>query len=524
MKFERKNFKGKLILIPAVAAFLLALIPTLTHSWPLSWDIMYHVQYAKIYAQQGFTLVDPLLNSPTGQVIGYPPLFHLLLAALGTVLKVDYFQIARFMQPFIAMSIVLSVSYVTKKLYGEVAGVSAGFILLSSYMLTRLVLPIPENLALIFLPLSVYLYYISITEKTLKYAVISGILFILVCLSHQAAILCLILVIIVFTLLEIILSRNITVLKNFGAFLSVGIILGILGIITLLILKPELVYNVIHNGMQSIGFGTKLYYNKTFSNIGYLSHLGVFVSLFAMVGAVLSIKLRSKKGLFILTWIFVLFLLSKAYWFGINVISYRVLVYILIPMTILGGFGLSHVYYHLKDHKRFSSPRFRSAFLIAVLGLSMFFGVLTVTNPEMGVFYAKPVSGNFQIAPPTASEVELASWFKANGNRSESILTTNQYSGMLVSSYAEMPMHYNFENFNSTTSKSAFQNEGIGYIILDKRLTVPSENGTFYLQKENSEFYPLYYYSGNISTHINEIVPSFAKLVYQNQDFLVFKV
>lgn len=524
MKFGRKNFKGKLILIPALAAFLLALIPTITHNWPLSWDILYHVQYAKIYAQQGFTLTDPLLNAPTGQTIGYPPLFHLLLAALGTVLKVDYFQIARFMQPVIAMSIVLSVSYVAKKIYGEVAGLSAGFLLVSSYMLTRLVLPIPENLALIFLPLSVYFYYISITEKTLKYAVISGILFILVCLSHQAAILCLILVIIAFTLLEIILSRKITVLKNFGAFLSVGIILGIIGLIMLLILKPELLNSIIQNGTQAIGFGTKLNYNKTFSGIGYLSHLGALVSLFALVGAVLSIKLRSKKGLFVLTWIAVLFLLSKAYWFGINVISYRVLVYLLIPMVILGGFALSHVYYHLKDYKRFSSPRFRSSFLIAVLSLSMFFGVLTVTNSEMGVFYAKPASGNFQIAPPTTSEVELAGWFKSNGVKNESILTNNLYSGTLVSSYADMPLHYGFEYFNGSTPQSDFQKEGIGYIVLDKRLTLPSKNGTFYLQKENSEFYPMFYYTGDITSHLNEIVPSFAKLVYQNQDFLVFKV
>ena len=48
-------------------------------------------------------------------------------------------------------------------------------------------------------------------------------------------------------------------------------------------------------------------------------------------------------------------LLSKAYWFGINVISYRVLVYLLIPLSILGGFGLSQVYYKFKDYKIVSS-------------------------------------------------------------------------------------------------------------------------------------------------------------------------
>ena len=127
---NKNRLKNLIWIIPAIIAFLIALIPTLKYQWPLSWDIIYHIQYAQIYAKYGFVLTDPLLDSPVGQKIGYPPLFHLLLAYLGLITKVDLFQIARSMQPFLAMFIVLSVTYVGKKLYGTIAGISAGFLLI----------------------------------------------------------------------------------------------------------------------------------------------------------------------------------------------------------------------------------------------------------------------------------------------------------------------------------------------------------------------------------------------------------
>ena len=174
------NSRKYLILIPAIAALIIALIPTLKYQWPLGWDIIYHVQYAQVYAHNGFTLINPLLNAPVGQKIGYPPLFHFLIAAMGTGLGIDFFQVARLLQPLLAMAIVLSVSYVAYKLYGEIAGIGAGFLMLSSMLVERMILALPENLALIFIPLAVYLYYRSIQDKKLKMAILGGLLFILV--------------------------------------------------------------------------------------------------------------------------------------------------------------------------------------------------------------------------------------------------------------------------------------------------------------------------------------------------------
>ncbi len=64
------------------------------------------------------------------------------------------------------------------------------------------------------------------------------------------------------------------------------------------------------------------------------------VLIFAVIGVVFAIKKMQKKNIYIIVWIVTMFLLSEAYWFGINVISYRVLIYLLIPLSILGGFGV----------------------------------------------------------------------------------------------------------------------------------------------------------------------------------------
>ncbi len=511
-------------IIPAITVFLIALIPTLKYGWPLSFDIIYHVQYAQIYAQHGFVLVDPLLNAPSGQNMGYPPLFHFLIACIGTLLKIDFFQVARFLQPILAMFIVLSVSYVATKFYGRIAGISAGFLMISSYLITRIVLPIPENLALIFLPIAVYLYYKSINERILKYALISGSIFLLTILIHPAAPLCLFLVVTSFTILGLIINRDINILKNYAAFFIFLIILIVGGLITIFLLKPELFSSIMHQGLAAIGFGTQLYYNKPMGAFSYLRNIGILALVFAVTGAVFAFKKMHKKHMYIFIWILAMFLLSNVYWFGINVISYRVLIYLLIPISILGGFGLSQVYYKFKEYKTISSRSFRSAFLICIFVLSILSGVLTVENPKLATFGATTKFGYIQTAPPTNSEIDMANWFNENGNKSRSVLISNLYSGYFLAAESGMPIHKNFEKFNKRTPLSLFEKEKIGYIVYDKQLTFNSTNGTIYVQKVDSEFSPIYYFSGDIHANIDKIIPDNVKVVYENKDFIICKV
>lgn len=512
-------------IIPAIVVFFIALIPTLKYQWPLSWDIMMHIQYAEVYTHYGYVLKDPLLNAPFGLKIGYPPLFHFLIAGLGTLLKIDYFQIARCIQPVLAMFIILSVSYVGTKFYGKIAGISAGFLMISSYLITRIVLPIPENLALIFLPLAVYLYYRSIKDGILKYALIAGILFILTILIHPAAPLCLFLIITGFTALGLILNRNVNVLKSYGAFLIFLVILIIGGLITLFLFKPDVFNSLIQQGITAAtGYSTSINYTQTMSIRSYLGNIGFLVLIFAVIGGVIALRKMQKKHMFIFTWILTMFLLSNVYLLGINVITYRVLIYLLIPLSILGGFGLSQIYYTFKEYKIFSSRLFRSGFLICIFVLASVLGVLTVENPKIATFGTTTEFGYVHIAPPSDSEVDLANWFNKNGDKNKSIVISNLYTGFFLSDETGMPISYGFEYFYTHPSQFGFKADKVGYIVYDKRLSFKSKNGTFYMQKASSQFHPLYYFSGDISANINKIIPDYVKVVYENKDFIICKV
>lgn len=529
---QEKLQKWHVWIIPAIIAFLIALIPTLKFQWPLSWDIIIHVQYTMVYTKYGLVLTDPLLNAPFGQKIGYPPLFHFLLAALGMITKVDYFQIARALQPIFAMLIVLSVSFIARKFYGAIAGISAGFLVLSSFLLGRIMLPIPENMALIFLPLSVYFYYRCIKENLLKYAFISSILFVVIILTHIAASFILFLIITIFSLLELMAYRNIRIFKFYGAFLLIPACLVMVGLLYLLLFQPDVLYSILNEGISvATGIATSIAYNRPLSMEGYLN-LGIMVLIFGFIGIIFSLnKMRGKalhklpkKDLLILIWILLMFLLSIAYIFGINIISYRLLVYLLLPLSIIGGFGLNELYERLKTSKSLSSDKFRASLLVAVFSLAILSGVLTVENPDFGTFQVKNEYGSLDIAPPSDSMVDLAGWFNAHGDKNKSILTNNLFTGTFLATMSGMPIHYGFESFNKDTSQSALKDAKIGYLVLDKRLSFNSDNETLKLIYVKSEFYPMVYFNKPVSESLEELLPDFVKVVYENQDYIVCQI
>lgn len=543
MNFELN--KKYIIALPALAALIIALIPTIKYYWPLGWDIFYHIQYAQVYTQYGFILTDPQLNAPIGRKIAYPPLFHFLIAGIGSFLSVDYFQVARFLQPLFAMSIVLSVSYVAYKFYGALAGLGAGFMILSSYLLGRIILPLPENLALIFLPLAVCLYYLSIKNENLKTAFFGGILLMAVILTHQGATLCLILTIVAITILEIFFTRNISVLKNFTLFFLALILTIFAGIIYLLISSPALFHNILGQGITSItGMSTSLPLNRSIGIFSYLGNLGILVLIFSMIGGISIVKkLHTKnierKDMVILVWIVTMFLLSNAYWFGINVISYRVLIYLLIPLSILGGYGLSKVYQKIKNNGRLSSQKMHTVFVVAFVCLALLSGILTVENPKIGVYGVKNQEGFVQTAPPSESEVDLARWFTENGNSSRYVVISNQFTGMFLAAETNMSFRNGFKYYSTNINVpveeksrksvnnhtlSFFKEKNVGYVVYDKRLVISPEEKTLALRVIDTEFFSLHYFTRDIHSNINRIKNEFARVVYENNDFIVCEI
>ena len=134
-------------------------------------------------------------------------------------------------------------------------------------------------------------------------------------------------------------------------------------------------------------------------------------------------------------------------------------------------------------------------FLLVVFSLAVVFGILTAANPTMGTFSAKTEFGSVQIAPPSESEVELADWFKVNGNKNQSILIQNIYTGIFIAEQTGIPINFGFEYLNSSTPRSFFDIGNVGYIVYDKRLVLPTENASLNESKVTTELYPLFYFN-----------------------------
>ena len=507
-------------------AFLIALIPTLTNQWPLTLDIFYHIHIAQIYSHYGFTLIDPLVNPPVGTPINYPPLFSLLIVFLGAVLKINYFQVARLIQPFMAFFIVLSVSYVGKKFYGDIAGISAGFLILSSYLFSRVVSPLPESLALIFVPLVIYFYYRAINSKTYKYALLSSLLFFIVILTHQETTLILFTVVTIITVVTGLLNREITflkrILKNYALFLSLPLIAALILYITSIIIHPIFANNFLHT--VAAEYLAPLPFSDPISDLKYVAYLGI-VLIFALIGSIVALKRRDCRDIFILVWIIVIFFVSKSYLIGVNVYTIRLLIHLLLPLSIVGGLGLNYLY---NDYKKteFPSKSIRSIFLITIFLISTLFAITTVTDTNFQIiphYNTEPYGTNDvqipQIAPPTSSDTQLAAWFEKYGDKKSVVVSNNYETNQFILTTTGQPIadvisseHVIMWGFRT----SELTQKNIGYFVVDKRLNFSSnttpviDHGAFIFFNNN----------GNLTSQLQ----SNFKLVYQNQDYMVYKI
>ncbi len=519
-----KNFnKNFLIFIPSIMAFFIGLIPTLHYGWPLSWDILHHVHIAEVYANYGLTLTDPLISLQNGpQKIGYVPLFHLFIVAIGSITKINYFQIARYLQPLIAFGIVLSVSYVGYKFYGLVAGISAGFLILASNLVNRIVLPIPENIALIIFPIAVYFFYMSLKRNNHQYALISGLMLILMVLVHQSAAFLLFLTITAFVIIGSILNRDLHIFSRYIVWIMPPIFLSFISAAVIIVLDPNVVHTIVQNGIGAVtGYRDSISYdyNQPLSLINYVRQLGIITIIFAFIGGIVSFrphlpKKVASKNVLIIVWIVAMFVFSKINWFGINMISYRVLIYLLLPLSILGGFGLYKIYNWIRKKKLSVLPVghliLGIIFLFAVVN-----GALIAGNPKIATFGAQTEFGTINTAPPSSSEIDLANWFNKNGDKNKRVVISNYYSGMFLVADTMQPLSKDNRVLVGKISQSSLIKEKIGYIVYDKRLKFSSKN-----QLYRAEPGGLVYFSKDI----HRIIPEYAKVVYENKDFIVCKI
>jgi hypothetical protein len=126
---------------------------------------------------------------------------------------------------------------------------------------------------------------------------------------------------------------------------------------------------------------------------------------------------------------------------------------------------------------------------------------------------------NPQIAPPSNSDVDMANWFKQNGDKNKSVLITNLNSGIILMALSGQPIStINTTSLHYLDGTSKIKNSTIGnkigYLVYDKRLTFSSQNSTSIILGQ------YVYFSKNIHT----IIPSNAHIVHENDNYIICEI
>lgn len=438
------------------------LIPTLKFQWPLSWDIYYHVHLAQLYLEYGFTFWDPLTVAPYGRPIAYPPVFHLLLAGLSYVSGTNPFQVARFLQPFLAMALVLSITYVTNRLFGFVSGVSAGILtILSLITINRGFFASSGTLSLILMPLVLYAYYRANEDGNFKFLLVSAVLCGVVFLTHSLTAFMMLSVVFIFAAVMKLLKRTFNT-KYLAIFLVITVGMALIWWGPLYILyHPQI----------NIFPGYPLPISQY-----YIRYLGIIPTLLATIGALFLLKKGENKGIFVLVWSLSILLLSRAYFIGIDLIPVRVLEVASYPIIIMAGYGLAVTLdalenrlnrINLGNRQNGNISRSKNIKLTILIFLSLFTlvsgavfadgytpnlvsqddshsnyifpnSVHLLFNPLDYIFKFQVIADRFGDLTLAQNRGDVVEWFKNNGEKDKTVYSVDSYMDTIIVSTTRM--------------------------------------------------------------------------------------
>jgi len=124
-----------------------------------------------------------------------------------------------------------------------------------------------------------------------------------------------------------------------------------------------------------------------------------------------------------------------------------------------------------------------------------------------------------QIAPPTNSDTDLAKWFNKYGDKKSVVVSNNYETNQFILTLTGQPIADVLSSEHVITwgfGTSELAQKNIGYFVFDKRLTFSTNSSPVV---SHGAF--IYF---NKNYNITSILPSNLKLIYENQNYMVFRV
>jgi hypothetical protein len=445
LNYIQKNRNSFLVFIPAIITFFLVLIPTIKYSVPLSGETFYHLTIIQFYSGNGISWSNNflLLAAPS-----YSPLFDFFILAMSKILSLNSIIILKCLQPVFAFLIVLSFSFTAYKFYNVVTGFLTGIFIFFSALFSKIIFTTPEAMILIIIPLLVYFYVNTLENKSLKYSLLSGILLGLAFLTQTISATIIFSMITIFTLIIFIIKKEV----NFKAY---WILTGISILIAAIWWVPVFII-----GSFSFPMFISPYLSQMVAINKYPEVLGIIPLIFAFIGTFYLIKRKQIKDILILTWLFMIVILSFTQFLNSSLGADYILALAIFPLMVMAGIGVQCI--RIEGDKR---PIYALTAVILILGAYYGFGIVNSIQPE------------------SASQIEVAQWFKNQDDKSRIAISNNSSLNAVIFSISNQSVHYGPQYLQMSENLNIKKyllgkyntldtiNDNVGYIILSKNVT-----------------------------------------------------
>lgn len=484
------NFNNKkLILLPATITCIISLLLVYKFTFPISWDVYYHIHMANLYMTNGLVFWDYSTVAPHGRLIMYPPLFHLFLATISNITHISLVNITRFLQPVFAFFVIYIISYSSYRLYSIKHGVITGFLgMLSFVTFNRSVICTPATIAIALSMIVCVLFFIGFRDNNKKDILLSAIFLGLICNLHMATSIMTIGVVGLYGLIQLVRKQ-----LN-SKYLLIYII------ISMIIALPWWLYILINYGL----FFNSIAGNPLFIGVYFYKYYGIIPLLFTIIGFYTLYKNKSNKSLFLVVWSLSLVLLSQVTYLGIETVSIRILEVASYPLILISGVGFIEVCNYIKNKNMkkllvillvmfsvLSVVAYVDSYTPDVLADNDYNTTLIPTEMHMVIdpigTISKPsiISSRFSDATLAHDRYHVMSWFVNNSDGSllvsedsvmDTIVVSTSNTPVVYGGFTESipvyvvdPIHI-IENHST---ESELSDLGVGYILLKHDTPIP---------------------------------------------------
>ncbi len=319
----------KLLVLPALMSFILSLLLLYKFTFPISWDVYYHIHMIDLYIQNGLVFWDYATVAPKGRLIMYPPLFHLCMGFISKTLNINPVELCRGIQPFFSFYLISTITYVSYKLTDTKTAVLTGFLSMFCFItFNRSVICTPATIAIGLFLLSILFVYKAVTDNSMKSLVLSAVFLSLIWNLHMATALLTCGVVGLYCLIQL-LRRKMSP-KFVPVYIMIVLALGM----------PWWIYIATNYGLVF----NSLPGNNMLITDFFFKYYGIINTLLLITGYYIIIKEKNQKSTFLIIASLSLIMLSQLGLLGFNIVPIRILEVASYVLIIISGIALSYIY------------------------------------------------------------------------------------------------------------------------------------------------------------------------------------